>query len=185
MLWLAVLAAAMVVLPSLALAVGYLRRRGASQLVAIPDELCLRLAKTVTEGEFDKDSFRRGSLSTLFPTQVSCPHCGGRRGNVWDVGRAERLLTNIGKLAREIKGGQLCLSCLGQLSNIAAGEKEHLKELDKKDPKTLSTRPRRWGRTFLLLVVASIIVILLSSLPSFLWLLARLMVNLPTIMFRY
>jgi hypothetical protein len=137
-----------------------LRRRGFPRLSlqifrgsGIPDELSLRLAKTVSAGDFDGSKFRKGTFRNLFPTQVACPHCRGKSkgSNVWGAVKAERLLGDLGGLARQIQKRQFCRGCLGQLSGIAV-EKKHLKELDKKDPRSLR-RPSRRGCFLLFLGV--------------------------------
>lgn len=151
--WFVYLAVVAVILGGTPLAVDFFRRWGVPRLSlriprldirsSVPDELCLRLAKTITEGGFERSRFGKKPFVDLFPTKKTCPHCRDKDRRVWDLARAERLLTNIGKLAREIKRGQFCLSCLGQLSEIAEVRKQ-LKELGKKDPRSLR-RPSRRG----------------------------------------
>jgi len=159
--WFVRLAVVMVVIPSVVLAMDHLRRRGLPRLPklrlpsfgrgsrAVPERFALQVAKTVADGGFEKVHFVKKPHVDSFPRQYACPHCGGGSAYPWDLSRAKRLLGDketpgrYVELARQISQKKFCLRCLEQLSDFAAGEKEHLKELDKKDPRIL---PRRVGR---------------------------------------
>lgn len=148
---------------------------------SVPDEILLRLAKTVVEGGFDGASFGKKPFADLFPPKKSCPHCQGTRRKVWDLGEAGRLLSDVSKLARGIRQRRYCRSCLSRLSEVAAA-KGQLKGLGKGDPTSLAPK---LARGCLLIIALSLAVSLLSAAPGIILLLLRMMVNLPTIMFRY
>lgn len=143
-----------------------LRRRGLPRLSlptfrggGIPDELARRLAKTVTDGDFDGSQFRKSAFRTLFPTQIGCPHCkGGSKGrNVWGITQAERLLGNLGRLARQIQRKRFCRGCLTQLSGIAK-VRGGLKELGTKEHRSLAFSKKKKLGCILSLLVSSCIV---------------------------
>lgn len=153
--WFVLLAMAMVVIPSVALTVDHFRRRGFPRLpklrlpsfgrgpADVPAEFARQVAKIVSEGGFEKVHFEQKPHVDSFPRQYACPHCGGRTRYPWSHSKARGLLGDITELACQIGQKKFCLRCLEQLSDIAAVERKHLKELGKKDPRTL---PRKVGR---------------------------------------
>ncbi|PJC22424.1 hypothetical protein CO059_02600 [candidate division WWE3 bacterium CG_4_9_14_0_2_um_filter_48_10] len=148
--WFVRLAVVMVVIPSVVLAMDHLRRRGLPRLPklrlpsfgrgsrAVPERFALQVAKTVGAGAFVRLHFGKKPHVDSFPRQYACPHCGGRTRYPWNHPKARGLLGDITELAHQIGQRRFCLRCLEQLSDIAKLEKEHLKELDRKDPQSLS-----------------------------------------------
>lgn len=134
MLWYVVGAAAMMILPSIALTVGHIRRQGGGSTV-VPEKLALQLAKAVSKGTFEKAHFGTKPDVDLFPTKKTCPHCQNKDRKVWDSAKAVELLSDISELAQGIRQRRFCRGCLDQLSEIAKTRKERLPELDKKEPR--------------------------------------------------
>jgi len=147
-----------------------------------PDEFYLKVAKTVIDGSFAAASFGKKPYKSLFPLKKDCPHCKGK-GWAWTLGRAQSLLADMSKLAREIRRRSYCRSCLGELSNIAQMEKSQLKELGKGDPRSLFPQQLRWLKNWSLLLLGaiSIIVILSAAVPMLFALLGWLLTNLLSI----
>lgn len=187
--WFVQLAATVVVLFSTVLVVDYFRRRGLPRLSlptfrgsGIPDKLSLRLAKTVTDGDFDGSQFGKGAFRTLFPTQIACPHCKGKSGSNWEITKAEGLLDDLGGLARQIQRKRYCRGCLGQLSEIAKMRRK-LKKLGDKDPQSLAGLSLKRGCILILIWILPAFITLTVIIPLALVFVAHLLVNLPTLIF--